>query len=65
MLTGQNGVLNRISEAKEDTLVAQQEEQSTLDMYEDEITNYVGIDWDVAKLNAKAPNSVERFTHFP
>ena len=55
MLTGQNGVLNRISEAKEDTLVAQQEEQSTLDMYEDEITNYVGIDWDVAKLNAKAP----------
>ncbi len=55
MLTGQNAILNRTSEAKEDTLAAQQEEQSALDMYENEISNYVGIDWNAAKLSAKAP----------
>lgn len=55
MLTGQNGILNRTREAKEKTLFSQQEENSILTSYEDQISNYVGIDWEQAKANAKAP----------
>lgn len=55
MLTGQNGILNRTREAKEKTLSAQQEENSILTSYEAQISNYVGIDWEQAKANAKAP----------
>ena len=55
MLIGQNGILNRTREAKEKTLSAQQEENSILTSYEDQISNYVGIDWEQAKANAKAP----------
>lgn len=55
MLTGQNGILNRTREAKEKTLSAQQEENSILTSYENQISNYVGIDWEQAKANAKAP----------
>lgn len=55
MLTEQNGILNRASEAKEKTMQAQQEEQSILDDYESQISSYVGIDWEKAKANAKAP----------
>ncbi len=55
MLTGQNGILNRAKEAKEKTISSQQEEQNTLNSYENQISNYLGIDWEVAKANAKAP----------
>jgi len=55
MLTGQNGILNRATEAKEKTAQSQQEEQATLNEYEDQISSYVRIDWEKAKANAKAP----------
>lgn len=37
------------------SLSAQQEENSILTSYENQISNYVGIDWEQAKANAKAP----------
>ena len=55
MLTGQNGILNRATEAKEKTAEAKLKEQNVLDNYEEQITNYAGINWDLAKANAKAP----------
>ena len=56
MLTGQNGILNRTREAKERTLTSQQEEQNIIKSYEDQMSNYVGIDWENVKANAKAPD---------
>ena len=56
MLTGQNGILNRAAEAKEKTNQAQKEEQNTMLSYEDEMSNYLGVDWESAKANAKAPD---------
>ena len=56
MLTGQNGILNRAAEAKEKTEVAQEDEQNTMSSYEDEMSNYLGVDWESAKANAKAPD---------
>lgn len=53
MLTGQNGILNRVVDAKES--IAQHEESSALNNYEEQISNYVGINWELAKANAKAP----------
>lgn len=55
MLTGQNGILNRAVEAEEKTSIAQQEESRALNNYEEQISNYVGINWEEAKANAKAP----------
>ena len=55
MLIGKNGILNRATEAKEKTAEAKLKEQSMLDNYEEQITNYAGINWDLAKTNAKAP----------
>ena len=55
MLTGQNGILRRVSEAKDKTSIASQEEQSILNDYEEQIADYAGINWDLAKSNAKAP----------
>lgn len=55
MITGQKGILNKASDAKEKTITSQQEEQTALNSYEDQIANYVGIDWEAAKANAKAP----------
>ena len=40
MLTGQNGILNRAAEAKEKTRVAQEDEEKTLQGYEDIINQY-------------------------
>ena len=40
MLTGQNGILNRAAEAKEKTRVAQEDEQKTLQGYEDIMNQY-------------------------
>lgn len=56
MLTGQNGVLTKAQEAKEKTTAAQQEEQSMLNEYKNQISNYTGINWEQAKANAKAPD---------
>ena len=55
MLTGQNGILRRVSEAKDKTSIASQEEQSILNDYEEQIADYAGINWDLAKSNAKDP----------
>ena len=43
MLTGENGILNRATEAKEKMSEAKLKEQSILDNYEEQITNYAGI----------------------
>ena len=40
MLTGQNGILNRAAEAKEKTVVAQEDESQKLQGYEDTINQY-------------------------
>ena len=48
MLTGQNGILNRATEAKEKTEEAKLKEQRMLNNYEEQITNYAGINWDLA-----------------
>ena len=40
MLTGQNGILNRAAEAKEKTRVAQEDEEKTLQGYEDIMNQY-------------------------
>ena len=42
MLTGQNGILNRAAEAKEKTRVAQEDEEKTLQGYEDIMAQYTG-----------------------
>ena len=42
MLTGQNGILNRALEAKEKTVVAQKDEEKTLQGYEDIMAQYTG-----------------------
>ena len=42
MLTGQNGILNRATEAKEKTEAAQKEEEKTLQGYEDIMAQYTG-----------------------
>ena len=42
MLTGQNGILNRATEAKEKTDVAQKDEYEKIQGYEDIINQYVG-----------------------
>ena len=55
MLTGQNGILNMTSRANEKTLFAQQKEKNILNNYEEQISDYVGIDWEEAKATAKAP----------
>ena len=55
MLTGQNGILNRATEAKESTLQSEREEKNQLANYENMISNYIGIDWEEAKANAKVP----------
>ena len=43
MLTGQNGILNRASEAKEKTKEAQKDEIEKLQNYEDTIKQYTGV----------------------
>ncbi len=42
MLTGQNGILNRVAEAKEKTGVAQKDEEEKLQGYESVINQYTG-----------------------
>lgn len=54
MLTGENGILNRAKEAKEKTEISRNEEENILNGYEEQISDYIGIDWENAKANAKA-----------
>ena len=52
-LTGDNGILTRVQEAKEETEQAQKDEENILNSYEDKINEYIGIDWDTALANAQ------------
>lgn len=52
-LTGNNGILTRAQDAKNETGQAQKEEQNILNSYEDKINEYTGIDWDTALANAQ------------
>ena len=60
MLTGKKGILNKATEAKEKTTEAEAEEQSILNNYEEQITNYAGINWDLAKANAKSSGRAKK-----
>lgn len=51
MLTGDNGIINKAIQAKEQTNIAEKEEQTTIDNLMDTIDEYVGIDWEYAKNN--------------
>lgn len=53
ILTGDNGILTRVQEAKEKTEQAQKDEENILNSYEDKINEYLGIDWDIALSNAQ------------
>lgn len=56
MLTGNNGILNQAKLAKENTIVAKEDESNKLSTYETQISDYSGvIDWESAKKNAIAP----------
>ena len=57
MLTGQNGILNRAAEAKEKTVVAQKDEEKTLQGYEDIIAQYTGSLPSRAETKPYFPNS--------
>lgn len=52
-LTGENGILTRAQEAKNETEKAQKEEENILNDYEDKINEYAGIDWDTVLANAQ------------
>ena len=53
MLTGDNGILNRATEAKNKTEQAQKDEENILNSYEDKLNEYTGIDWDTVLANAQ------------
>ena len=52
-LTGENGIIQRAVEAREETEEAEKIEQNTLNSYEDTINEYMGIDWDRVLANAE------------
>ena len=52
-LTGDNGILTRAQEAENKTEEAPQDEENILSSYEDQITEYAGIDWDTVLANAQ------------
>ena len=78
MLTGQNSILNRAQEAKEDTETAQKEEQDKLESMEDTINEYVTeieveqvtdenpgvLESDETDLNTYIINSIEDLVFF-
>ena len=53
MLTGQNGILNRAVEAKEEATLAREKEKNNLNNYEEQMSKYIGIDWNLAKQNTQ------------
>ena len=52
-ISGENGIIQRAVEAKEETEKAEKIEQNTLNSYEDTINEYAGIDWDTVLANAE------------
>ena len=58
MLTGENGILNRASEAKEKTEAAQTEEQTALSTYEDYIYEYTS-EIEVEQVTDTNPGALE------
>ena len=52
-ISGENGIIQRAVEAREETEEAKKTEQNTLNSYEDTINEYIGIDWDTALANAE------------
>ena len=53
MLTGENGILNKATTAKQKTEQAQNDEENILNNYEDKLNEYTGIDWDTVLANAE------------
>ena len=53
MLTGENGILTQAQNANNKTEQAQKEEKNILNSYEDQMNEYIGIDWDTVLVNAK------------
>ena len=51
-MTGDNGILKRAAEAKEENEKAQTDEQGNLKKYDEIISDYTGVDWNIAKANA-------------
>ena len=59
-LTGENGILSRANEAKEETENAQNNEKERLNNIEEQITDIVGVDWEQAlKAATKHPEQKE------
>ena len=52
-ISGENGIIQRAVEAREETEEAEKIEQNTLNSYEDTINEYMGIDWDRVLANAE------------
>ena len=52
-ISGENGIIQRTVEAREETEKAEKIEQNTLNSYEDTINEYMGIDWDRVLANAE------------
>ena len=52
-LSGDNGILQNAGKAKEETELAQKDEENILSSYEDKLNEYAGIDWDTVLANAQ------------
>ena len=52
-ISGDNGIIQRAVEAREETEEAEKIEQNTLNSYEDTINEYMGIDWDRVLANVE------------
>ena len=52
-ISGENGIIQRAVEAREEMEEAEKIEQNTLNNYEDTIKEYMGIDWDTVLANAQ------------
>ena len=61
MLTGQNGILNRATEAKEETEKANTEEKATLNKYEDIINQYASSLPETNYTKPYLPNSTFKY----
>ena len=52
-ISGDNGILQNAAKAKEETEEAEKEEKNILNSYEEQINEYVGIDWNTVLANAQ------------
>lgn len=53
LVIGQNGLMNRAKEAKEQTLQARKEEEKLFSDIDEKITEYIDIDWNEIFANAR------------